>query len=83
MLGISPAVGILYVDGLWDKIFPSLFHDTSSIVNQPRPWTKPPSIWPISILSFIEFPTSWIISTCNNLFSPVNVSIITSLTAAP
>ena len=81
--GISLTAGILYVEGEWVVSWPLDFQLTSSIVNQPAPWTKPPSIWPSSIAGLIALPASWRISVCVILFSPVNVSIITSLTAAP
>ncbi len=31
---------------------------SSSVVSQPMPWTKPPSIWPRSMAGLIERPTS-------------------------
>ena len=52
--GISLTAGILYVDGEKVVIWPFDFQLSSSIVNQPCPWTKPPSIWPNSSAGFLE-----------------------------
>ena len=38
---------------------PAASHHSSSVVSQPMPWMKPPSIWPRSIAGFSERPTSW------------------------
>ena len=53
------------------------------VVSQPMPWTKPPSIWPISIAGLIDLPTSWRMSTRSTRISPVMVSTVTSEQAAP
>ena len=52
--GISLLPGNLYVDGPVVSNFPSLEKHNSSHVNHPKPWIKPPSIWPISIFSLRE-----------------------------
>ena len=56
---------------------------SSSVVSQPMPCTKPPSIWPMSMAGLSERPTSWRMSTRSTRFSPVSVSTITSEQAAP
>ena len=37
---------------------PGSFQHSSSLVSQPMPWMKAPSIWPISIAGLIELPAS-------------------------
>jgi hypothetical protein len=53
------------------------------MVSQPMPWMKAPSIWPMSTAGFSERPTSYSTSARSSLHSPVSVSTMTSLTAAP
>ena len=42
---------------------PCSFHHSSSLVSQPTPCRKPPSIWPMSIAGFSDVPTSCRMST--------------------
>jgi hypothetical protein len=56
---------------------------SSSIVSQPMPWMKAPSTWPMSSAGFSDCPASCSTSARSSFHSPVSVSTITSLTAAP
>jgi hypothetical protein len=56
---------------------------SSSVVSQPMPWMKPPSIWPRSMAGFSDLPTSCRMSARVTFISPVRVSISTSTQAAP
>ncbi|MNL55778.1 hypothetical protein D3C87_1792110 [compost metagenome] len=58
-------------------------HTSSSVVSHPMPWMNPPSICPISTAGFSDLPTSCRISTRSTVYSPVSVSMVTSLTEAP
>ena len=80
---MSEARGILYVDGAWVFNSPLSFHHNSSEVNHPIPCIKAPSICPLSKIGFSERPTSCKISVLSMRYSPVKVSIDTSVHAAP
>jgi hypothetical protein len=81
--GTSPVAGILYVLGACVASRPLSFHTSCSVVSQPMPWMKPPSIWPMSIAGLKDVPTSCRMSTFSTRLSPVSVSMATSVQAAP